>query len=120
MREDGHNKEPKSLIAKTFIFGILSGLGAVVLENIIALFSLSDDIQVVSYAFIEEFVKLFAVFLAALGTVWNNEREDPMIYMITGALGFAGIENMFYIIDYINNHQYIQSLIDGGYRFIGS
>jgi RsiW-degrading membrane proteinase PrsW (M82 family) len=40
--------------------------------------------------------------------------------MITGALGFAAIENMYYIIDYIHNYKYLQSLVDGGYRFIGA
>jgi RsiW-degrading membrane proteinase PrsW (M82 family) len=30
------------------------------------------------------------------------------------------VENIFYLIDYINNLEYVKSMIDGSYRFIGS
>ena len=120
MREDAHESEPRELIIKTFIFGAAAAFFAVLLETLISELHLAEMTQIWAFSFVEEFVKLFAVFLAALGSVWNNEREDPMIYMITGALGFSAIENMYYIIDYLNDLRYLETLVDGGYRFIGA
>ncbi len=120
MREDVHEREPRKLILKTFIFGAAAAFFAVLFESLVAELHLDTMAQVWAFSFIEEFVKLFAVFIAALGSVWNNEREDPMIYMITGALGFSAIENMYYIIDYLNDFRYLETLVDGGYRFIGA
>jgi RsiW-degrading membrane proteinase PrsW (M82 family) len=72
------------------------------------------------FSFIEELAKLSAVFIAALGTVWNNEKRDPMIYMIIGALGFTAVENFYYILDSLKNFEYLNSLIGGSYRFLGA
>ncbi len=103
------------------IYGSAAAFFAVWLESEVSKILINGSPgEVFAFSFIEEFAKLSAVFLAALGSVWNNEREDPMLYMITGALGFAAIENIYYIIDYINNGKYLQSLIDGSYRFIGA
>ncbi len=120
MQEDVHEKEPRKLILKTFIFGATAAFFAVFFESLVVKLPLGGITQTWVFSFIEEFTKLFAVFIAALGTVWNNEREDPMIYMITGALGFSAVENMYYIIDYLDNFRYLETLIDGGYRFIGA
>ncbi len=43
-----------------------------------------------------------------------------MIYMITGALGFAAIENMYYTANYLQNMQYLESMVDGAQRFFGA
>ncbi len=120
-KEDIKDQEPKWLIAKTFIYGVSAAFFSRFAEVLIHYFYQPDTInQLIVFSFTEEFFKFSAVLLAALGTVWVNEREDPILYMITGALGFAAIENTYYIIDYLNNAQYIKTLIDGGYRFIGA
>lgn len=77
-------------------------------------------IKTTIFSFVEELVKFLAVFIAALGTVWNNEKRDPMIYMIIGALGFTAVENFYYIIDSLKNLEYLNSLISGSYRFLGA
>jgi len=119
-REDLKDPEPKWLIAKTFLFGIAAAFISLLVEAFIHTLHLNNIDQTIAFSFAEEFLKFLAVFAAALGTVWVNEREDPMLYMITGALGFAAVENTFYIIDYLDKSEYIRSLIDGGYRFIGA
>lgn len=120
MRQDAHEKEPKKLILKIFIFGAFSAFFAIFFQIIASEFNLGRNNEVWVFSFIEEFVKFFAVFVIALGSVWNNERGDPIIYMITAALGFVFIENTFYIFNYLNDFRYLELLIDGSYRFIGA
>lgn len=69
MRQDVHEKEPRELILKTFIFGAAAAFFAVLLETLVSHIEMTEMTQIWAFSFIEEFVKLFAVFLAALGSV---------------------------------------------------
>ena len=124
MKEDDDDMpEPKMLVAETFIFGGIIALVAVAFEALVIKIQLAKygtSSGIIIFAFIEEFLKFFIVYKVALKTKFNNERMDPVLYMIIGGLGFAAVENIFYLIDYIHNLQYIKSMIDGSYRFIGS
>ncbi len=124
MKEDDDDMpEPKVLIIKTFIMGGIAALLALIIQAMIIKFQITkyaESSGVIWFAFIEEFIKFFIIYETALKTRFNNERMDPVLYMIVGALGFAAVENMFYLIDYIHNLEYIKSMIDGSYRFIGS
>jgi RsiW-degrading membrane proteinase PrsW (M82 family) len=40
--------------------------------------------------------------------------------MIIGALGFTLVENFYYIIDSLQNFEYLDSLIRSSYRFLGA
>ncbi len=120
LREDIKDPEPRWLITKTFLLGIAGAFVALCFQALISKLQLNDIDQIIAFSFVEEFIKFLAVFIAAFGTVWVNERNDPMIYMITGALGFSAVENMYYILDYLNKFEYIQTLINGSYRFIGA
>ncbi len=54
-------------------------------------------ILLVGFAAIEECIKYFAVLALIL---WRREYDEPadaMIYLITAALGFAAVENAFYL-----------------------
>lgn len=123
MKEDTYDPEPKKLIAKTFIFGILAAFLALITQ---AFFSKFLSIQLPFYlktillALIEEVFKYSVVLLVVVKSIDFNERIDPLIYMIVAALGFVAIENMFYIIDYINNLEYLRSLLNGSQRFVGA
>ena len=124
MKEDDDDMpEPKILVIKTFILGGLIAFVALAVQAIIIKFQIAKygvASGVILFAFVEEFLKFFIVYKIALTTRFNNERMDPVLYMIIGALGFAAVENIFYLIDYINDLEYIKSMIDGSYRFIGS
>ncbi len=124
MREDKETiPEPKILVIKTFIFGGVAAILSLAFEALIIqleILKFGSENGVIIFAFIEEFLKFFIVYHIALKTNFNNERTDPVLYMIIGALGFAAVENIAYLIDYINNSLYIKSMIDGSYRFIGS
>lgn len=56
-----------------------------------SLFSLSGN------ALIEEFIKLAVVFVFISASKYFDEPVDRMIYMIVAALGFATVENFFFL-----------------------
>lgn len=119
-RQDLNQPEPIRLIIKTFLFGILSVFFALMLQQIFNSFLEDGILKITLFSFIEELVKFLVVFIAALGTVWNNEKRDPMFYMIIGALGFTTIENFYYILNFLQNSELLSSLIESSYRFLGA
>ncbi len=119
-RLDKIEREPVGLIAKTFIFGMLSVIPAVLWEIIgeyIVLFivpeSLLYNADMTDYSVLYYFLEMFFVVAVAeesskraLATlsVWKNPafnfRFDAVIYYTTSALGFAAAENILYLSDY--------------------
>ena len=49
-----------------------------------------------------------------------DEPIDPMIYLITTALGFAALENTLFLINSLSNGGFVESIITGNMRFIGA
>lgn len=107
-REDCH-PEPKHLLAKVFLMGIIVSPIAILLQLLLVkcqslsvldkfclpfgfLSSSSPDFFLWS-AFVEEMIKFYAVKLIILNDPAFDEPIDAMIYMMTAALGFAAIEN---------------------------
>jgi len=100
VKEEETHPEPKQLILFAFAAGIVSGLVAVVLENLfqtsaagvgIGEFSL---IALVVFALIEEVMKFFAAYLTIGKSQIARNPVDLMIYLIVAALGFATLENI--------------------------
>lgn len=69
---------------------------------------------------IEEVIKFFMAYILVLRSSDDNEAIDPMIYMITTALGFAAIENMLFLIDPISKNNLVVSILTGNMRFVGA
>ncbi len=107
LREDCH-PEPKRLILLAFFGGILSAVFAVVVELVFVGSGgiISNAITIggtpflffLFIAMIEEYAKYLAVKFLILNRTEFDEPIDGMIYMITAALGFAAIENTFFIM----------------------
>lgn len=106
-REDCH-PEPKNLLARVFLMGIIISPIAILLQ--LALVKCGEIIAVKAClpsgvllpnspefflwsAFVEEFIKYYAVRIMILKRREFDEPIDAMIYMMTAALGFAAIEN---------------------------
>lgn len=108
LRKDSH-PEPKRLIAQVFVMGMASAGIAFSVERLFFLgfknlsglsgYVFSAMIFFFGVAFIEEYLKYFMVKIKIVGTKDFDEPVDAMVYMITVALGFAALENMFYIFD---------------------
>lgn len=99
-------KEPLGLIFKCFVGGILSVLPAMILS------SASESLNVFSSPFWRSFHTAFfsaaiseesSKFLLLYLIVWKNkefdQHYDGIIYAVAVSLGFAGVENILYVID---------------------
>ncbi len=107
LRKDCH-PEPRSMIAKTFLMGIIVSPIAIIFQLLFVKF-VTENGQSVSWfptiaprgytfflwaALVEECVKFFAVRVIDLYDPEFDEPVDAMVYMITAGLGFAAMENI--------------------------
>jgi len=135
LQEDRKNPEPKYMIAKTFLFGMLTVPITAFFQffwnelvtdhqNINILFYTNYILSIVTltvWSFIEEILKYFAAKKSGLDSKSNDERIDPIIYMITAALGFAALENTFYLFYTIRESaSFSEVFVLGNLRFIGA
>ena len=72
------------------------------------------------WALFEEILKYLASYISALRNKAMDEPIDPMIYLITTALGFAALENTLFLINSISNGHILGGIITGNMRFIGA
>jgi len=119
-REDECNREPRSMLVLTFIAGMLSVLIALSAERFIADLLYNQTHIVVAAATIEEFIKLVVVGLLAFSIRFINEPTDYALYLITGALGFAALENTLFLIEPITHQDITVSILTGNLRFLGA
>lgn len=107
LRKDAH-PEPKVLVTKVLLLGIMLSPLAIVLQLLfvqLAARVLGMDSAALSdgpgfylwAALVEEVVKYLAVYFVVLRSPEFDEPVDAMIYMLTAALGFAAMENILVI-----------------------
>ena len=121
--EDKKKPEPKSAITKTFILGMASALAAAGIGK--AFLYIAPVLGVIEYsvmsigvhALIEELAKFLAVFIFISQTRHFDEPIDRIIYMITAALGFAVVENFFFIMSAASLVEIVKISV---FRFIGA
>jgi RsiW-degrading membrane proteinase PrsW (M82 family) len=128
LKQDCH-PEPKSLLTKTFLMGIIVSPLAIILElAFVSFISFLDNsrfifgftlIVIFWSAIVEEFIKFLAVYLIAIRKPDFDEPIDGMIYMISAGLGFAAIENILYVFgSFPNGINIVLSTL--ALRFIGA
>lgn len=95
--------EPKYLITRTFLMGMVLSPIAVGLQWVFVGLGQKFYPQIFSFdsahfflwaALVEELVKFLAIRFMVLNRPEFDEPVDAMIYMITASLGFAAIENI--------------------------
>lgn len=146
--EEKRNPEPKSMLALAFVGGIAAVFLSLFFEKIFfntdpnILFSghflqpvlkwfeqianqkgvsINQLLLVVIFApFIEETLKFIMAYIMVLRSRNDREAIDPIIYLITTALGFAAIENMLFLMDPIIKNNLYLSIYTGNLRFIGA
>ncbi|TSC91289.1 MAG: Protease prsW [Parcubacteria group bacterium Gr01-1014_2] len=92
--------EPKYLIIKVFLFGIIIAPVVVLIEAIIS--GVASEISFLPRAmiffslaaFVEEYMKYWVVRNSVVSKPDFDEPHDSIIYMIAAALGFAAMENI--------------------------
>jgi RsiW-degrading membrane proteinase PrsW (M82 family) len=120
LREDNLHPEPRSLVAASFIGGMIVVIVAAVLEKYIHDVVIDETFRYITWAAIEEICKFIAVAIIAFPSRNMDEPIDAMIYCITVALGFAALENTLFILSPLHSGDIAKGIVTGNMRFIGA
>lgn len=123
------NPEPRSALLLAFFMGMATVGMAFILEN--AIFIIGEKLNIEKtalgftiilffWALIEEILKYMAAKHAALKKPCFDEPIDAIIYMITAALGFAALENFFFLLNIFEADGILTGFITGNLRFLGA
>ncbi len=112
------NADPNIFFPGHFLQSILGWLKDIANQKGVALGQL---LLITLFApIIEEVLKFIMAYILVLRSRDDNEPIDPIIYMITTAIGFAAIENMLFLMDPIIKNNLHLSIYTGNMRFIGA
>ena len=105
-----YRPDPKRILAATFFLGMASTFPAgflnVTLVDDEAILGSSANLTSVAAGMffvvgpVEEACKFLAVRLYAYRTKYFDEPMDGLVYAAAASLGFASLENLYYIVDY--------------------
>jgi protease PrsW len=109
---DKYEKEPVKLILKGILLGAVIIFPVGVIENYIIVFG-KDFGKIMKAAWdgfivagaTEEAFKYLAVFILVWRNRNFNEKFDGIVYAVSVSLGFAAIENLFYVFSNSNSLQ---------------
>lgn len=97
--------EPGTAIMWLFIMGVFAALTAFDIQTLLKNFVFSvyevevrSPIGLITFAFIEELTKFLFVYFTVRKSRYFDEPLDAMLDMITGAMGFAALENILFVI----------------------
>ena len=106
------NKEPKKLLLKLFIGGILAAILTLVIDILLSILfprffnsdSFTSSFELIIYAFlviglIEEISKWILLYLFSYNNKEFDQLYDMIVYSVFIALGFALVENILYVYD---------------------
>ncbi len=120
MSEDDIKPEPLGLVALTFVAGMLAVVAVLPIQQFF-LHQFSDNTTlIVVWAASEEVMKYLACALIAFRTSQISEPIDFPIYLMTAALGFAALENTFFLIKPFAGQATTVALLTTNLRFLGS
>lgn len=120
LREDRRCPEPRWVVALAFFAGMIAVPLVIPFEHW-AVSTLAGGLPVlIAWATIEETAKYL---LASLFVLWRREVASTthlVTSMITTALGFAALENAFFLIEPLSQGQFMDSVVTGNLRFVGA
>lgn len=110
LRRDAANPEPPRMLAKAFLYGMVStavtfvllpiteAIGDIVVQNINPL-SAAFKQAFFSAALPEEGAKLLMLWLLLRNNPYFDERFDGIVYAVCVGMGFAAVENVLYLFN---------------------
>jgi RsiW-degrading membrane proteinase PrsW (M82 family) len=111
--KDKYETEPLSLVVKIYIFGVLLVFPVMVLQ-----FGFKEELHIPLFAdayftsgLLEEFLKWFLVFYGAYLHEEFNEPYDGIVYAASLSLGFASLENIFYLYTFGIEEALVRALL---------
>ncbi|WP_035186212.1 glutamic-type intramembrane protease PrsW [Alteribacter aurantiacus] len=99
--KDEFENEPLVTVARCFVFGCLLVFPVMFIQFAFdeeGLLQSEMATAFVQTSMVEEFFKWFVVYFAVYHHVHFNERYDGIVYACAVALGFATVENVFYLL----------------------
>ncbi len=126
LKEDRHPESHK-MITLSFLGGMVAVLLVLPLQRFVC-GHLTCDVGASSpnmfvfalLAALEELFKFGTVYVIALRNKANDEPVDNMIYLIISALGFVAMENTFFLVNLVQNADFVGTIITGNLRFVGA
>jgi RsiW-degrading membrane proteinase PrsW (M82 family) len=119
--EDKKRPEPRGNIMRTFFLGAVAVIAVIPLQRkVLEFFPGMSFMTFMLWAFLEEALKFAAAYIGGLASIDDDEPIDPLIYMITAALGFTALENTLFIANPLLQQDIAGTLVTGSLRFIGS
>lgn len=105
--KDKHEKEPISLLVKSFFYGILSTFVTLAISGGLSQFVIIDEANVSEQAInaflLVALVEEFSKFIFIRGILYRNkhfnEPFDGIVYAVMVGMGFATFENILYVAD---------------------
>jgi RsiW-degrading membrane proteinase PrsW (M82 family) len=119
-QEEKKDREPTGLIVACFIIGSLVVFLAIWAQRFSLNFIFDKTTQIIVWSAIEEILKMLAVLVVISGHSHLDQPIDYPMYFIAGALGFAALENVLFIISPIEISGTVVGMITGNLRFLGA
>jgi RsiW-degrading membrane proteinase PrsW (M82 family) len=119
LKEDKH-PEPLIRLTLCFFLGMISVAFVLPLQKAVLPYITYTPLLYIVWSGIEELLKLGAAWLGGIHTRSSDEPVDPLIYMITTALGFVAVENTLFLFDPDMITNITDTIITGNMRFIGA
>lgn len=120
LRGDRIQGKPKGLFILSYILGGMVVLLVVPAQKFIFKFTDTAPIGIILLASIEEYAKFAVINAVALKSKFANRPIDFPMFLICGALGFAALENVFFILQPIATGHILDGFITGNIRFLGA
>src|SRR6185503_10263021 len=111
LREDSKHPEPRRLIALAFIAGMICVVVAVPIEKAVQPLFASTTLVFTAWSIIEELLKFLFAYATVLRLADDDEPIDPVIYMVTTALGFAAAENTLFLLSPLSGGTVLQEIL---------
>jgi RsiW-degrading membrane proteinase PrsW (M82 family) len=134
LKEDFRKPEPNSILLVAFLGGMIAVAFTLPFQH--AAYSLAEQLRIshpdlfttaqiqagviVLWAFIEEVIKFVVIYFVAFKSRFFDEPIDALVYLITGALGFAALENSLYLMTSLVDGGVIMGAMNTHLRFLGA
>ncbi|MFZ2593395.1 MAG: PrsW family glutamic-type intramembrane protease [Minisyncoccia bacterium] len=120
LQEERTEPEPRTAIALTFFTGMCVVLMVIPMEKAAESMGITGAALIAVWAFIEEIGKFVGAYIAVLKTKLISKPIDPLLYMITAALGFAALENTMFLMNPLSGNTLSETIITSNFRFLGA
>lgn len=121
LHEDNLHPEPRKRLLSCFLAGMIAVPLVYPFQKVVYNFLGGDSSTTFFlWAAIEEVFKFGAAYIVAISRRDNDEPIDVVIYMITAALGFSALENVFFLFSSLGTGIFLGAAITSNLRFIGA